>query len=96
LALRAGPGHQASGYPTLFLQGYFPHREKSIFFSGLEKAVLALTPRSAGLTGFCPDPETPNAARMTGYARSVENGSAMCGIAQMGPQPEKIPRSSFF
>jgi len=70
------------------LQGQFPHREKSIFFSGLERAVLALTPRSAGLTGFCSDPETPNAARMTGYARSVKNGlgysSRVKGSARSG------------
>jgi len=77
------------------LQGYFPHREKSIFFSGLGKAVLALTPRSTRLTGFCPDPETPDAARMTGYARSVKNGSAMCGIAQMGPQLKKSAQQFF-
>jgi len=77
------------------LQGYFPHREKSIFFSGLERAVLALTPRSAGLTGFYPDRETPKAARMTGYARSVKNSSAMCGIAQMGPKLKKSRAAVF-
>ncbi|MBM4455434.1 MAG: hypothetical protein FJ411_03475 [Verrucomicrobia bacterium] len=47
------------------------------------------------LTGFCPDRETPNAARMTGYARGVKNGSAMCGIAQMGPQLKKSAQQFF-
>ena len=33
--------------------------------------------------------------RMTGYARSVKNGSAMCGIAQMGPQLKKSAQQFF-